>query len=683
MSERRRVEPRDLLRFALPADPTISPDGRRVAFRVTRMDADKNTYRSQIYLAGPDQPAATLTGGTKDGSPCFSPDGRWLAFVRKGEHSNQIWLLPTGGGEALQLTRIKGGASQPVWSPDSRRIAFLAELGEQGLLPDRKDKDPDDNFEKFNQDIKVIERLTYKWDSRGFLKPERPQVCIIDVIAPGAQPGTFQLAGAAAGSEPMQLTDGAYSHANPSFSPDGALIAFEGARYDDADWRAHCRDIYTVPATGGEVRCLTGERLSAAHPAFSPDGLRIAFFANEPAQHGEGNTNIYVMPAAGGTATCLTAAHDRPFGTPHTALDLARSGPNLLAWSSDGRSLYSTLGSAGAVHLVRVDAETGAVTQLTQGDRVVLGASAAAGYAAFTAADATGPQDVYRINLATGAEERLTNLNRALLDEVHVQQPERFTFRAPGGPDIDGWVIQPVGCEPGERYPAVLEIHGGPAAQYSSAYFFEFQVLAALGFGVIYTNPRGSQGYGYEFCRSIRANWGSLDYDDLMAGTDAALARCGWIDGDRLGVAGGSYGGYMTNWIVSHTDRFKAAVTMRSVTNWISEAGTEDLPLVHIVEEFGPFWADRGAFEHMWRISPLAYAANIHTPLLIEHQEEDHRCPMEQSEQLYHILKWLQREVKFVRYPGESHEMSRAGKPWHRVYRLKTNGDWFSKYLQH
>jgi dipeptidyl aminopeptidase/acylaminoacyl peptidase len=239
--------------------------------------------------------------------------------------------------------------------------------------------------------------------------------------------------------------------------------------------------------------------------------------------------------------------------------------------------------------------------------------------------------------------------------------------------------MKPAGFEAGKQYPAILYVHGGPMAMYGWTFFFEFQCLAAAGYAVIYTNPRGSQGYGQEFCSCIREDWGNLDYLDVMAGLDAALAAAPWIDRERLGIAGGSYGGFMTNWAVGHTDRFKAAVTQRSVVNEASSVGTSDFGYVDMASYPTRPWEDMTFYRG---VSPLTFVEQIHTPLLIEHQEEDYRCPMEQAEQLYTALKVLRRTVEFVRYPDSSHGMSRTGKPWLRVYRLRTIRDWFDRFIE-
>ena len=359
-------------------------------------------------------------------------------------------------------------------------------------------------------------------------------------------------------------------------------------------------------------------------------------------------------------------------------------------------------------NVVRVEVATGVVTPITAGDRIVYSYSLTPDCRriAFTAAEPSHPGDVHygfvdeprptqpvanaNMLLHGGGirEMRLTEVNSAILSEVKLSTPERFIFRAGHGhPPVDGWVVRPVDFEPGKKYPAILEIHGGPMGMYGSNFFFEFQVLASLGYTLVFSNPRGSQGYGHDFGHCIMGDWGDKDYADVMAAIETAVERFDFIDGARLGVAGGSYGGFMVNWIVGHTDRFKAAVTMRSVVNRFSAMGTSDTGFMRIPQfnaevndiSNGPFWWQN--MEPYLKQSPLMHAHKINTPLLIEHQEMDLRCPVEQAEQLYTALKVQKKTVKFVRYPDEFHGMSRDGKPYHRIHRLHMIGDWMNQYL--
>jgi len=661
---RRPLTATDLFQFQLPGDAQISPDGSRIAYVETQARKEKNDYTSRIMLLVPGRKPIPLTSGEKDSSPRWSPDGQYLSFSRGG----QVWLLPANGGEAWQLTKHKGCSGPAVWSPDSKRIALSVMLGPEGLQPE-KESEEQELFERFTRGVKVITDLHYKVDGAGFPGAKKPQVVIVDVSS----------------GEAVQLTS-EFAHGSPTWSPCGQFLALSAKRVPDADdkdltflWRLPANP-ESYPAPAEAYTQLTPEGIDAFLPKWSPDGKQIAFVGRPVYRHAPPDTKLYVVASEGGQPRCLTAEHDRPLGN-SASVDLAPSGTFETLWSPDSSSLYTLMSDGGAVYLAQVGVATGAVTYLTQGDQVVFGGSATADCQRFVLSigRVNDPAQLYA--LEGGELRQLTQANAALLADVALAPVSRFRFRAgdSGAPEVDGWLVEPVGREEGKRYPAVLEIHGGPAMMYPSGFSLEFQLLASQGFAVIYTNPRGSVGYGEAFSSALAdAKWGTVDYADLMAGVDSALARFPWIDPERLGVGGGSYGGYMTNWIVSQTNRFKAAVTMRSIANWMTMWATSDIAYSHI-DEWGAPWED----ETPWRrISPMTYVTNIQTPLLIEHQEEDHRCPVEQGEQLYVALRKLRRPVKFVRYPGESHGMSRGGKPWHRVHRLLSLSDWFTQYLK-
>ncbi len=688
MTERRYLQVEDLLAIKLAGDCQISPDGSRVAYVLQEINKEKNEYHSAIWLAREGQEPVRFTSGVKDHSPRWSPDGRYLAFISNRSGSNQIWLLPLEGGEARQLTRIKGGVSNPVWSPDGKYLAFTAKLTTEGILPEGKDEEEKDLYKKYTKDVKVITRLFYKLDGVGYFTDKRSHICIVPVD----------------GGEPRQLTTGEFDHTSPAWTPDGKGLIFSANRLEDADHHPWYADLWYIDREGGEpVRLTPGDGKLAAHaPSVSPDGSLVAFLGALPEEQGYGLTGLYVLERGTGKIRRLAQSLDRSFGN-QVSTDMPAPAGGTLTWSPDGRWVYGLISDSGMVHLVRVGAQTGAVVPVTGGDRVIHAFSLTPDcrQAALAYATPASPADVYLARLDEPQpaarvqnccavldgggvfEVQLTNHNAALFDQLQLPVPERFLFQAgPDSPMVDGWVLRPANCEPGKKYPTILEIHGGPMAMYGSGFFFEFQWLAAQGYAVVYSNPRGSQGYGRDFCRCIMADWGNKDYADVMAAIETAVQCYDFIDPDRLGVAGGSYGGFMVNWIVSHTDRFKAAVTMRSVVNRWSAMGTSDTGY-NRVGQFGTenWWEEENMAPYL-KQSPLLHASKINTPLLIEHQENDLRCPIEQAEQLYMALKVQKKPVKFVRYPGEFHGMSRSGKPWHRVHRLHMIAQWFDEYLR-
>ena len=662
----------------------FAPDGSRLVFVQKEADGECNGYRTRLYSLTPGAGSPVLfTGGDHDQAPAFSPDGRWLGFIRKAKEGGpQVWVLPTAGGEARQLTRVKGGVQGFAWSPDGGRVAFIARLAAAGLQPDSSEEEKDP-YKKHTRGVKTFDRLLNRMDGDGYFRDGYDQVCIIDVADGAAAGGELTMGGPAAGGEPRQLTRGAFMHAGLSFSPDGRFIATAGSHHPDWERHLDVAEVMLVPADGGEPQVLTGGGYGCSEPTFSPDGSRIAFLAYPS----EGffswdNLRLYTIPAAGGAVRCLTDPLDRCCGN-MSVLDLPAPGGPSLRWLPDGSGIAVLISTDGMVHLYRAHPDGSAPQPLTAGDRVVYDfALAPDGRVAFAAAGPLDPGDLYLARLgpagALTGEERLTQLNATLLESVALVAPERFRYRSPDGTECDGWAIAPLGAEPGRRYPTLLEIHGGPTAMYTSALFFEFQHFAALGFGIVYTNPRGSQGYGADFCGAIKRDWGNKDYQDIMAGLDTAIERHPWIDPDRLGVLGGSYGGYMTNWIVGHSDRFKGAVTMRCVSNMVTMFGTSDGGW-----QIGGEWGEKPweSAPLLWAQSPIRFAEQMHTPLLIEHQEGDLRCHIEQGLQLYQTLKFLGRTVKMVTYPEEFHGMSRDGRPWLRVHRLHSNSAWMLEHV--
>jgi dipeptidyl aminopeptidase/acylaminoacyl peptidase len=688
LADRRTLQSQDLLALKLAGDCHISPDGSRVAYVLQEIDKEKNEYKSSIWLVREGQQPVQFTGGTKDSAPRWSPDGRYLAFVSNRSGSSQIWLLPLEGGEARQLTRIKGGVGGPVWSPDSKYLAFTANLTAEGIKPEGKDEEEKDLYKKYNQDVKVITRLYYKLDGTGYFTDKKSQICVQPVD----------------GGAAVQLTTGEFNHGEPTWAPDGQGLYFASNRMEDADHHPWTTDLWYLGREGGEpVRLTAGDgKLACTSPSPSPDGKRVAFVASNPADHGYGLTGLYVLDRATGAVRRLAENLDRGFEK-ETISDMPAPAGGSLTWSPDGQWIHGIVSDAGQVHLVKVNTASGTVVPVTAGDKTIHAyhLTSDCRKAALAYATPTSPSDLYLARLDEPAPEanvanccavlegggvhetQLTAHNADLLGSLDLPTPERFLFSAgEGHPQVDGWVLRPAGFEPGKQYPTILEIHGGPMGMYGCGFYFEFQWLAAQGYAVVFSNPRGSQGYGKEFCSCIMADWGNLDYLDCMAAIETAVQRYDFIDSEKLGVAGGSYGGFMVNWIVGHTNRFKAAITMRSVVNRWSAMGTSDTGYNRI-GQFGTenWWEEQNMAPYL-KQSPLLHASKINTPLLIEHQEGDLRCPIEQAEQLYAALKVQNKPVKFVRYPNEFHGLSRNGKPWHRIHRLDTITDWFNQYLK-
>ncbi len=644
--------PEDLTRLLFVTDPQLSPDGRRIAFVVTSLSEERDEYLSNIWVvdvAG-GAPRRFTAGPRRDIEPRWSNDSARLAFLseRTPTEKLQLYVMPADGGEPTKLTALENGVGSVVWSPDGSRLAFVSPVGGQ--------REPEGEEEKRkSRPARVITSLKYRFNGEGFVYDRRPHVFVVSSDA----------------SAPVQLTDGDFSDADPVWAPDGQSIVFVSARHAERD-DDDASDLWRVPAKGGTPQRLTATTGPLLLPAFSPDGRTIAYLAR-PGRNAYGrNIRVFTIPSSGGDAVCLTSALDRSCGALHVRP----------LWSPDGGSVIVAVEDRGDAGLWRVATRSGkAPTRVVGGDRALNGFSASADgrLLAFAASHPVAPAEVFVCRADGGDERQLTLINRAWAETVTLSAPERFRFTRAGF-EVDTWVMRPAGFVAGQRYPTLLSIHGGPHAQYGHNFFDEFQVYAGAGYAVIYTNPRGSQGYGEAFTQAVVGDWGGGDYADVMAALDEALGRHAFIDPERLGVLGGSYGGFLASWAVGHTDRFKAACSERAVNCQYTMFGTSDIGHSFNVVELGGAlpWEDMTRYIER---SPLTYAKNIVTPLLIIHSEDDLRCPIEQAEQLFVALKKLRREVRFVRFPGENHEMSRSGKPRHRLERFRHILEWFAGHL--
>ncbi len=647
---KRGITPEDYLSFKFVGDPHISPDGRVVAYVLTTIDQKKNRRESSIWLVPADGSAAPRrlsAEGFSSNSPRWSPDGKTLAILSArstelpaGETpKSQIYLLSmTGGGEAIALTKLKNGVQSYQWSPEGSRIVVVSTSGPMDgvAAADRK------------SDVRHYTHIQYKFNDSGWFDDKRRHLWVVSVP----------------GGEANQITEGQdWNDTDPQWSPDGARIAFvsdrTGKAYDDS----HNTDVWVIPAVGGTLTKISDHAFEDENPRWSPDGKQI-LFTGQTAVHQF--AKLYIADSAGGAASQLAV---KDFDT------IAGE----LRWPATGSVLF-TAGVKGETQIFRADLAARTFVALTSGPRGIhaFDVNESAGKMAYLANDFQHLDDLYISNLDGSGERQLTHVNSELWAQLELQPVERLAYKSADGWPIDGFFVKPFGWQAGKKYPMVLVIHGGPEGMFGVDWYHEFQVYAAKGWAVFFCNPRGSTGYGEKFERGEINNWGGMDYQDIMAGVDAALKQYPWVDGNDLGVTGGSYGGYMTNWIVSHTNRFKAAVTLRSVSNFISDEGTRDGSYGHEDYFKGILFDD---FDQYWDASPLKYARNVRTPTLILHSDNDFRVPIEQGEQWFRALQHYGVPSELVLFPRENHNLTRTGEPKHLVESLNWQIYWFEKYL--
>ncbi|SFA48287.1 Dipeptidyl aminopeptidase/acylaminoacyl peptidase [Parageobacillus thermantarcticus] len=659
----RGIAAEDLFRIRFVSDPQFSPDGGKIMFVQKTID-DEREYRSHLFLLSlADGTVKQWTfGKVKDAFPRWSPDGKTIAFLSNRSGKTQIWLLPADGGEARQLTSLKNGVRQLRWSPNGRFLVALTSLGKKETLNEREEQDKQES-KKHELTPLIVERLQYKSDAAGFRDDKQDVLIRIDV-----ETGEIQ-----------GLTDGDDEIGSFTISPDGKTVAFTANRSEEPDF-TFTRDIFLLDIESGKTRKITNGDGLFTSLSWSPNGKMLAAIGHELEYLGATLNRVWTFDVASGEKRALTANWDVHVGDAMVG-DMHSDAPSPgLIWHKEGNGLYFLASERGRVNLYHV-ALDGTITPVVIGDFHLYGLTIHPhDYIAVAAiSDPTHIGDLYAVSLRDGKRKKLTNANEKLEKELVLSTPVEFSYPSRDGWNIQGWLMKPPHLENGQKVPMIVEIHGGPHAMYGFTFFHEMQVLAAKGYAVLFTNPRGSHGYGQTFVNAVRGDYGGMDYEDIMSGVEYALAHFDFIDETRLGVTGGSYGGFMTNWIVGHTDRFKAAVTQRSISNWLSFYGVSDIGYFFTEWEVGcNVWENP---ERLWRHSPLKYVKNIRTPLLILHSEKDYRCPIEQAEQLFIALKHLKRETKLVRFPEANHDLSRSGPPTLRLERLNHIVGWFAKYL--
>ncbi len=682
-----RLEPKDFARIRRVGDPQLSPDGKTLVYAVEWIDQEDDKKYVNLWLMDIDEgePRRLTVGKQRDTDPRWCPDGSRVAFLSDRSDKKQIWLIDAAGGEAWRLKTEEVPSSPVAWSPDGTALAFCSRLfeppeewspypgaprGERQRAIKQAEPEGDEDI----SDVRVINRLRFRFDGAGFLGDKRSQVMVVAAAGPEE----------ADDIQPRRLTDGDYDHAGPlSWSPDGRYVAFTALRRDDAD-QLQKNDLWAVDVVTERLVHLMDGLGMVSSPLWSPDGDHLAFVGHDRAYGSSTTTCLWVLPVdlnrskplSQSEATNLTAQLDRPVGRSVSSdVRYASSAPQA-QWHQDGEQLYFIAADSGASQLYRTDISNGKVEKILQEPGGVITAFSLGpdDQVIYQAGTSDTPEDLW-LRSAGGERCQLTSVNGELLQELWTQRAERFRYESCDGTEIEGFLLKPRGYEQGRRYPTVLFIHGGPHGAYGSAFMFQCQVMASAGMAVVYTNPRGSQTYGQEFAYQVVEDWGGGDYRDIMLGVDEIIDQ-GIADPRRLGVTGWSYGGYMTSWVVTQTDRFSAGIIGAPVTNRHSFFGTSDIGY-----HFGEHHCGSTPWEDADRLlqrSPLSFVDQVDTPVMIVHGEGDLRCPVAQAEEFYIALKRLDQDAVMVRYPDEFHGIA---KPSHAEDRYRRYLAWFRHHL--
>lgn len=667
---KRPMTAEDLNQLIHMEEPRISPDGKWIVYVQVKPDPMEESYTRNLWLYSVESgKLRQLTRSGKDSQPRWSPDGKSLAFVSGRGKKPQIFLLSMNEpGEARQLTNALNGASSPAWSHDGQLIAYLARMnaaerekedsGENDPKPvdklegkHREERREED--EKRRWDPRLMERIPYR-QGTSFLDDRFAQIYII--------PTAEGLEGDAA--KPRRLTSIDANHDAPSWSPDGTTLYTARVVDLEADIFWDRKKLFKVRVADGQAEVFPDD-LGILAPEVSPDGKWIA--CHRLLHDATDALSRFSIVAADGSEIRVL----------NEALDREVSGS---AWSPQGALIF-LINNAGSMEAYAYHPAAGTTEKVVSGSLWIEGIDAGPdGMLAMAVSTPANPGELYTYAPDKGVQQ-VTQANQPFLDSVIVQEQHPLQAVSPNG-EVLGWYLLPVGYEAGKKYPLALNIHGGPHIMWGPgmrSMWHEWQYHAASGYAVFYCNPRGADGHGQQFMRALHGAWGTVAMADILAGVDALLEK-GFVDENRMAVTGGSYGGYMTAWIVSHTDRFKAAVSQRGVYNLLSFYGTSDVPNL-ISSEYDLHPWDNPTL--LWQESPLAHAHKIKTPLLIIHSENDFRVPIEQGEQLFAYLRRSgNTPVKMLRFPREGHELSRNGEPKHRIRRLTEMVNWFDQYCK-
>jgi dipeptidyl aminopeptidase/acylaminoacyl peptidase len=706
VAQKRNITEKDLFSFNWIGDPQISPDGSRVAYVRVTVNDKKDGYNTSIWtVTSGSGETHQLTSGPRDASPRWSPDGKYLVFVRVTEKDGkpdvpQLFMLAMAGGDSFQFTTITRGAAQPLWSPDGKTIAFVNNANPEDLTKQKEQQkeglptpapaapepaaspkaspsaSPSDSKkadDKRESDVRVITRAIYRFNGPGYLDPKHPQHLWV-ITAPRSADEKVT---------PKQLTSGSFAEDDITWARDGSLIYFTSDRSNEPYYDLPKTTIYSVPVSGGEPTKVNSIDMAAGGFALSPNGKQFAFIASIgfPVKSYR-QPDLWVMDTTPfAKPRNLTEQFDYDVGSgvggDNTAPRGGGGSPPI--WTADGRGIIAVYAKEGKANLATFAADSGKLTELTSGNQAVVTFRATPDTRKFAYVLSTPTRigDLFWLDKAGATPKQLTNLNNDLFSRLNLTEPEEIWYQSFDGKRIQAWVQKPPDFDANKKYPLILNIHGGPHAAYGFIFDHEFQWMAAKGYVVLYPNPRGSTSYGQDFGNIIQYNYPGDDHKDLMAGVDELLRR-GYIDENKLGITGGSGGGVLTNWAIGHTTRFKAAVSQRDISDWSDWWYTADFV------QFQPYWFKGAPFEDpdFRTRSPITYVDKVTTPLMLILGEADWRTPTGAGgEQMFRALKYRRIPTVMVRFPNESHELSRSGQPWHRIERLHHIVGWFDKWL--
>ncbi len=629
--------------------PAISPDGRQIVFARTWIDKMKDQSRSNLWIVDADgaRVRELTRGGWRDSSPVWAPDAKRIAFLSDRDGTNQLHVMYLDTGEVAQLTHLQRAPSGIKWSPDGKRIAFTQTIpDEDPILRVELPKRP--RGAEWARGAVIVDRLTWARDGTGPVEKGYTHVFVVDAVL---------------GGTPKQITDGKFNHSDPEWSADGHTLYISGMRKPDAEYQRGDSEIYAIDVETREVRTLTDRKGPDSSPSPSPNGRLIAFTGYDDKNFTSHLSSLYLMESSGAGKRLLAGN--------------LNNSPSDLTWARDNSGVYFTVAEKGSdsIYFAPVD---GPIRKMSGDEQHTLSGLSFSENGQVATVRSTpskpGVLTTFKLDAAKNASswKTLVDVNEDILSGMKLGDVEELWYTSKDGLKVQGWLIKPANFQQGRKYPMVLWIHGGPWSMYDVGFNWSFQNFAANGYAVLYTNPRGSTGYGQDFVNGIQHSYPGKDYDDLMAGVDAAIAK-GFVDERNLFVCGGSGGGVLTAWIVGHTDRFAAAVSMRPVINWHSFVGTTDGP--NWYRQFKKYpWED--PMEYHVR-SPLAYVGNVKTPTMVMTGEADLRTPMAQSEEFYRALKMLKKETLLVRMPEEFHGWRR---PSRRLLQQLYLMAWFDKH---